>query len=122
LIEHYFPRFKRVVFGPPIINIEKLLALFRAGLLDFSVARSPRVLTDEAGGCFELRCAEIAGAVARAEILVDARYPRTNISLDASPLFRNLRRRGMVRAYENRCSDQTAYSPGAIDMTEARTS
>jgi hypothetical protein len=119
LIEHYFPRFKRVVFGPPIINIEKLLALLRAGLLDFSVARSPRVLTDEAGGCFEFRCDEIPGAVVRAEILVDARYPRTNIPRDATPLFRNLRRRGMVRAYENRFfRDQTAYSPGAIDMTE----
>ncbi len=119
LVEHYFPRLKRVVFGPPIINIEKLLALLRAGLLDFSVARSPRVLTDEAGSCFELRCDEFPGAVARAEILVDARYPRTNIPRDATPLFRNLRQRGMVRAYENRFfKDQTAYSPGAIDMTE----
>lgn len=119
LIEHYFPRLKRVAFGPPIINIEKLLALLRAGLLDFSVARKPRVVTDEAGGCFELRCDEISGAVARAEILVDARYPRTNIPRDATPLFRNLRQRGMVRAYENRSfRDQAAYSPGAIDMTE----
>jgi len=119
LIEHYFPRLKRVVFGPPIINIEKLLALLRARLLDFSVARSPRVLTDESSGCFELRCDEIPGAVARAEILVDARYPRTNIPRDATPLFRNLRQQGMVRAYENRSlTDEAAYSPGAIDMTE----
>ncbi|MDX6303676.1 MAG: hypothetical protein QOI77_645 [Blastocatellia bacterium] len=119
LIEHYFPRLKRVVFGPPIINIEKLLALLRAGLLDFSVARSPRVVTDEAGGCFELRCDRIPGAVARAEILVDARYPRTNIPRDATPLFRNLFQRGMVRAYENRSfTDEAGYSPGAIDMTE----
>jgi len=119
LIEHYFPRLKRVVFGPPIINIEKLLALLRAGLLDFSVARSPLVLTDEAGSCFELRSEEIPGAFARAEILVDARYPRPNIARDATPLFRNLRRRGMVRAYENRLGGDTpAYSSGAIDMTE----
>lgn len=119
LIEYYFPRFKRIVFGPPTINIEKLLALSRAGLLDFSAARNPRVLTDEAGGCFELRCDEITGAVVRAEILVDARYPRTNIPHDATPLFRNLRRRGMVRAYENRLGgDPAGYCPGAIDMTE----
>jgi hypothetical protein len=119
LVEHYFPRLKRVVFGPPIINIEKLLALLRAGLLDFSVSRNPRVVTDEAARCLELRCDEIHVEVARAEILVDARYPRTNIPRDATPLFRNLRQRGMVRAYENRFfKDQTAYSPGAIDMTE----
>lgn len=120
LIEHYYPRLKRVAFGPPIINIEKLLALQRAGLLDFSVAQSPRVLTKDDGGCFELRCAEIPGAVAQAEVLVDARYPATDISRDATPLYRNLYRRGMVRAFAN-CSqslESSAYRPGAIDMTE----
>jgi hypothetical protein len=120
LIGHYYPRLKRVAFGPPIINIEKLLALQRAGLLDFSAARDPRVLTDEAGHCFELRCDEIAGAVARAEILVDARYPRADVARDATPLYRNLQRRGMARAFENRLTirDDSAYCPGAIDMTE----
>jgi hypothetical protein len=120
LIEHYYPRLKRVAFGPPIINIEKLLALQRARLLDFSVARSPRVLAYEEGGCFELRCEELSGAVARAEILVDATYPPANIPHDASPLYQNLHRRGMVRAYENRLMNggSSAYRPGAIDMTE----
>lgn len=120
LIEYYFPRFKRIVFGPPIINIEKLLALTRAGLLDFSVARNPRVQTNEAGGCFELQCEEIPDAVMQAEILVDARYPSSHLLWDASPLYRNLQRRGLVRAYENRSvnPDVSAYCPGAIDMTE----
>jgi len=120
LIEHYYPRLKRVAFGPPIINIEKLLALQRAGILDFSVARNPRVLTDEASGCFELRCDAIPGAVAEAEILVDARYPSVDVPRDATPLYRNLHRRGMVRAYENRslAGDHFAYRPGAIDMTQ----
>ena len=120
LIEYYFPRFKRIVFGPPIINIEKLLALVRAGLLDFSVARNPRVLSNESDGCFELRCDEIPNAVMQAEILVDARYPSSNILWDASPLYRNLQRRGIVRAYENRSLNPeiSGYCPGAIDMTE----
>jgi FAD-NAD(P)-binding len=120
LIEDYYPRLKRVAFGPPIINIEKLLALQRAGILDFSVARNPRVLTDEASGRFELRCDAIAGAVAYAEILVDARYPSVDLRRDATPLYRNLHRRGMVRAYENRSplGASRAYRPGAIDMTQ----
>jgi hypothetical protein len=120
LIEHYYPRLKRVAFGPPIINIEKLLALQQAGVLDFSVAQSPRVLTDESSGCFELRCDDIPGAVAQVEVLVDARYPATDIPRDAAPLYRNLHRRGMVRAFENRLMsrDASAYAPGAIDMTE----
>ena len=117
LIEYYFPRFKRIVFGPPIINIEKLLALVRAGLIDFSVARNPCVSANESAGCFELKCDENPKAVMQAEILVDARYPSTNILRDAAPLYHNLQRRGLVRAFENR-SPTLAYMPGAIDMTE----
>ena len=120
LIEHYYPRLKRVAFGPPIINIEKLDALHRAGLLDFSAARNPRLLMLEDSGRFELRCDEIPGAVAEAEVLVNACYPRTDIRRDATPLYRNLQRRGMVRAFENRLmlEEMSAYCPGAIDMTE----
>lgn len=120
LVEYYFPRFKRIVFGPPIINIEKLLALVKAGLIDFSVARNPGVIADESAGCFELRCDENPKAVLQAEILVDARYPSTNILRDAAPLYRNLQRRGLVRAFENRSltPDVAGYVPGAIDMTE----
>lgn len=120
LIEYYFPRFKRIVFGPPIINIEKLLALVRAGLIDFSVARNPRVLTNESAGCFELKCDWIPNGVMQADILIDARYPSTNILWDASSLYSNLQRRGLVRAFENQSltPDVAGYIPGAIDMTE----
>ena len=120
LIEYYFPRFKRIVFGPPTINIEKLHALVKAGLVDFSVARNPRVLTDEDRGCFELRCEEIPGAVRQAEILIDAKYPTQDILREMPPLYRNLQRRGIARAYENRSMSPngSGYCPGAIDMTE----
>lgn len=120
LIQYYFPRFKRIVFGPPAINIEKLLALVRAGLIDFSVARNPRVTLDESSGCFELHSGVVPGEAVRAEILVDARSPSTNIRQDATPLYRNLCRRGMVRAFENRSpgTDEAGFCPGAIDMVE----
>jgi hypothetical protein len=118
LIEYYFPRFKRIVFGPPIINIEKLAALVRAGLIDFSAARNPCVIANESAGCFELKCDENPKAMMQVEILVDARYPSTNILWDAAPLYRNLQRRGLVRAFENRSPDMPSYVPGAIDMTE----
>lgn len=119
LVEDVFPRFKRVAFGPPIINIEKLLALQRAGVLDFSVARHPRVLLDDSG-CYELQSSVIPGARVRAGTLVDARYPRVDVARDTTPLFRNLRRRGMIRAFENRTPNagDISYRPGAIDMTE----
>lgn len=120
LVEYYYPRLKRVSFGPPIISIEKLLALQRAGMVDFSVARNPRILTDEAKGCFELRCDQTPGASAHAQILVDARYPGVNVAKDATPLYRNMRTRGLVKPFENRAltGGSPGYCPGAIDMTE----
>jgi hypothetical protein len=116
LIEHYFPLFKRVVFGPPIMSIEKILAVHRAGILDFSIARNPRVSARHSTGCFELRTSSPAGVVAQAEILVDARYPTVEIRHDVSPLYRSLCRRGMVREFWNRDAG-TAYATGAIDMS-----
>jgi hypothetical protein len=115
-IEYYFPRFKRVVFGPPVISIEKVLALHRAGILDFSVARNPQIIARERTGCFELRSSLSPGMSAQAEVLVDARYPTVEILRDVSPLYQNLCRRRMIREFRN-VSAGTAYAPGAIDMT-----
>jgi FAD-NAD(P)-binding len=116
LIEHYFHLFKRVVFGPPLVNIEKVLALHQAGLLDFSVARSPQVVVDRTTGCFELRASSPASASAQAEVLVDARFPTVEISRDESPLYQRLCRRGMIREFTN-VSAGAAYATGAIDMS-----
>jgi uncharacterized NAD(P)/FAD-binding protein YdhS len=92
LVDEYFPRFKRVVFGPPVINAEKILALTKAGIIDFRYSRAPRV--DDA------------------DVLIDARFPKTDITTDPSPLYRNLCRRGTIRPFRN-----GDYVPGAIDMT-----
>jgi len=120
LMEYWFPRFKRVVFGPPIINIEKLLALSKAGILDFSAARNPVVSGNNTTGRFEIRCDQCSGASTQVDVLIDARYSSVNIERDAAPLYRNLNTRGTVRAYENRDAavDECSYCPGAIDMTE----
>lgn len=117
LKEEHFPLLKRVAFGPPIINVEKLWALQKAGLLDFSVARNPRVLTHESSGCFELICESIPGEIRHAEILIDARCPPVDIRRDATPLYRNLLSRRMVREFVNESPGEDTFFSGAIDMT-----
>lgn len=117
LVEDLFPLFKRVVFGAPIVNIEKILALAKADILDFSVARNPEVVANHATGCFELTTNSPANASAHAEILVDARYPTVEISRDETHLYWRLRRRGMIREFKN-VSTETAYATGAIDMSK----
>lgn len=116
LIEHYFPLFKRAIFGPPLINIEKVLALHRAGLLDFSVARNPRIVARRSTGCFELRTGSGPGAPARAEVFVDARYPTVEVRRDASPLYQSLCRRRLIREFTNMSAGST-YATGAVDMS-----
>ncbi|HEX2053882.1 MAG TPA: FAD/NAD(P)-binding protein, partial [Actinomycetota bacterium] len=93
LLREVLPRFKRVAFGPPAGNLEKLLALNDAGIVDFSVARNPAVTLDETAGLYLLSSSRFPGR-ARAEILVDARYPQVDLANDASPLVRNLLSRG----------------------------
>jgi len=118
LMEEINPVFKRVVFGPPLINLEKLHALLRAGILDFSCARAPEITTDEKEGKFRLRTR--MGSVALADVLIDGRYPQIKLEQDASPLYQNLRQRGLVRSFENtdRIGSGVGYRPGAIDHTE----
>lgn len=118
LIEYYYPLLKRVAFGPPIINAEKLLALVEANVIDFTAARNPSVVTDEASGCFVLQCKEFSDET-NAEILIDARYPAGNIPRDATALYTNLGRRGAIRPFTNsqRAEPAGVYTPGAIDMT-----
>lgn len=116
LLEDLAPRLKRVVFGPPLINLEKLRALADAGLLDFSAARAPRVFADEEAGVFALE--NECGDVFQAEVLIDGRYPEMKLTEDATPLYRNLLRRGLVRPFTNQNGDGKSYQPGALDHTD----
>ncbi len=119
LQKYHFPRFHRVVFGPPVINSEKILALTRAGLIDFGVAIDPSIAMDGDNGLFILRSEHTGDCPVSADVLLDARVPDVDIERDATRLIRNLRSKGMIRSFEN-CSvsrEGQGYRPGAIDMS-----
>ena len=105
-------QFKRVVFGPPVQNAEKILALARAGIVDFGFARAPEVSLPAAGGRFALRSSLPDGVRTDADVLIDARYPPNHVERDVTPLGRSLLARGLIRPFAN-----GGYRPGAIDMT-----
>ncbi|MFT4925959.1 MAG: hypothetical protein ACI8WB_002054 [Phenylobacterium sp.] len=116
LYQKLFPKYKRIIFGPPVISIEKLLALTRAGLVDFAAAINPQLQLDEANACFTLHCPQLTNTPFSAKVMVDARYPSTNLTKDTSSLTRNLLHSGMIRPFINHGANQD-YQPGAIDMT-----
>lgn len=103
---------KRVVFGPPVQNAEKILTLARAGIVDFGFARAPEVNLDATSGRFELRSSLPGGARAGADVLIDARCLPNHVERDATPLGRALLNRGLIRPFAN-----GSHRPGAIDMT-----
>lgn len=106
----HFARLKRAVFGPPVINAEKILALARARVIDFGFSRSPTVECDANVDTLRLRACD--GASTPISVLVNAQVPEVPIHRDASPLFKSLLARGMIRPHSN-----GGFEPGAIDMT-----
>ena len=109
------PRFHHLVFGPPLRNMEKILALVEHGLLDFAVAPAPTVSICPESGAFRLHCRR-TGTERRAEVLLDARVSPFSLNEEASTLYVNLRRRGLVRPFENVSAGEAPFLPGALDL------
>jgi hypothetical protein len=107
---------QQLVFGPPLENMEKILALTEVRLIDFSVALAPTVIPCDETGVFKLQCPRTHSEVV-AEILVDARAPAFSLARDDSLLYQNLARRGMIRTFENSQPGASPYRPGGIDLT-----
>ncbi len=105
----------RVTFGPPAESTEKLIALMEAGILNFNMARSPIVHTDEDERAFLLKSPgnERQQKVA---FLVNARISKTAIADDQSPLYRNLLHRGLITRYKNETADDS-YIPGCVAIS-----
>jgi hypothetical protein len=118
LIESYFPAYKRVVFGPPVVNSEKILALCKYGLLNFSIALNPSIVTCEVAGAFLLRSA-LANSDSIADVLIDARSQPVSVVYDMAPLYRNLFASGAIREFVNvpEDSEGVSYRTGAIDVS-----
>lgn len=84
--------FNSVASGPPGFRVRELLALSRAGYLQFLGAGMDVALDD---GGFHATSATLAGAPpVTADVLVDARLPDASLSRTADPLLAGLWERG----------------------------
>lgn len=82
-IKKYFSLFNRISFGPPVINIKKMLAIGDLGLLDFSYAKNPTVINSNTSTLTLNQCTTLF------DILIDARIPR-GYNKDCKVLFNEI--------------------------------
>ena len=88
----WYSFFSYYASGPPAARLDQLLALSRAGIVQF-LGADLRVTADEQAGCFRAGSTSVDGDVT-ARALIDARLPAASVSRTRSPLLRALRDRG----------------------------
>ncbi len=109
-VEHFYPLYNRISIGPPPDNIEKLLALADAGILDLEVGPDPSICWNEAEKCYVFESPRVKDSRRRADILIEARVPSFRAENEDSLLYRNLLKRGLVRRYRNMAIENTKVS------------
>lgn len=111
-VETFVPLMNRVSFGPPRQRNEELLALIKAGIVDWAGGPGARIVTDGSTGHFGIETAFV-GTVARvnADVLIKARLDAFSPLTDSSPLTRNLLRNGLIEPHFN-----GSYHPGGLDI------
>ncbi len=111
--EYYHPRFSKFAYGPPSIQIEKLLSLCKTGILFFRLGRETEVSTRLLTGKYRLTsyqtkyCKEV-------DILIDARMPKVNFKDNPSLLFQNMLKRKLGNIFKNK-----RYCTGGMAINES---
>ncbi|MER5640158.1 FAD/NAD(P)-binding protein [Kitasatospora sp. NPDC002227] len=116
---HWFnPINTMVSAGPPAIRIQQAIALIEAGILTV-VGPGLEVGQCEDTGVFSLNSSQVDGAEITATTLIDARIPRADVRVDASPLMRQLIGDGCATTHTNiSAQDGARFTTGALAVTD----
>jgi len=110
--QQYYGKLCRVTFGPPIENMEKIVALAKASILQFVIGPSPVVTSDKGSGKYSIESSNPPFAI-KTDCLIDARIAKPTLQEGSSEIFSNLIKRDIAAPFLN--SD---YSPGCINISE----
>ncbi|GGW45388.1 FAD/NAD(P)-binding protein [Arenibacter certesii] len=110
---YYFGLFNRLAYGPPLQNVQKILALQEAGIIDFTYAKNTSCTYDPHSQVHVLNHANKKETVT---YMINARIPRATEGEDHRGLFYNLMENGIVRPYTNKTNGY--YKPGYIDLNK----
>ncbi|MFJ5886044.1 FAD/NAD(P)-binding protein [Kitasatospora cineracea] len=113
----YTPLNAYLSIGPPASRIEELAAVIDAGVLDV-VGPDPRITADERTGRFTATSAAVPDLDVRAEVLIEARLPETDLRRTADPLLRHLLRTGQAAPHRVPGTGGTCYETGGLAVSE----
>jgi len=118
-IENWFDGLSKfLVWGPPPVRVEELLALLEAGVVHLTGPRT-RVTIDRETAVFTAESAMVDQSRVTARVLIDARLPATDVRHASDPLMASMLAAGDCRPHVIR--DVTAplgYPLGSLDITE----
>ncbi|WP_036155527.1 FAD/NAD(P)-binding protein [Maribacter forsetii] len=112
---YYFGLFNRLSYGPPVKNVQKMLALCKAGFLDFTYAKSATISIDDFDSNFSLYMEN--GQRTEINYFVNATISRAKEGGFKNELYQNLLKNGLIREFENK--SKTSYKPGCIEINKA---
>ncbi|APQ16237.1 FAD/NAD(P)-binding protein [Maribacter hydrothermalis] len=110
----YFGLFNRLSYGPPVKNMQKMLALCKAGILDFSYVKSASISFNDDKSKISLHIKN--GQATDISYLVNATISRGKEGGFKNELYQNLVENGLIREFENKLI--TGYKPGCIEINE----
>lgn len=111
-LENYFGMLCRITFGPPILSIEKILAIAKSGILKFEIGANPKVSLNETNRKFQI-FSEQNGFRCEVEHLIDARIPKNKLPQNATRLYKNLLEKGLIKPFQN-----GDFNVGCLEISE----
>lgn len=97
--------------GPPVLRIQQMAALARAGVLRF-IGPDPLFRADEHTGTFVASSPWVRDEPVHARWMIEALAPANDVRLSTSPLINNLFEEGFARPWQLRLGESTAPAPG----------
>lgn len=102
--------FSRTSFGPPVSNMQKILALAKAGIIQFTFRRQTSLSLNRDRNGFTLRSGRKKLSI---DAFVDARIAKPSLLPKNEPLYDQLWDEGLIMLWENE-----DYAPGCPAMNE----
>ncbi|WP_178945375.1 FAD/NAD(P)-binding domain-containing protein [Kocuria sp. TGY1127_2] len=105
--------------GPPVLRIQQMAALARAGVVRF-LGPDPVFGADENAGCFIASSPWVRGEPVHADWLVEALAPANDVRVSTSPLLGRLFEDGFARPWQMHLADSPAPVPSkGLEVTES---